>query len=190
MHRRLHDVMYSIAYSGWQQVHALLGRPGPHQQFGGERERRARQAGAVHERDGGRPVAVAVEERGDDAAVDDLREGLVPLGQLQPPLQPVGDPEALQAQAPLRCGACMRSALHLLFLQSLHAWPCIRPSWLPPKGEDLRLRSVQCMRGAWSMGCRDSRAGATHRSPSSCSQACMRPALRSPPRPPGPCAPP
>jgi hypothetical protein len=42
-----------------------------HQHAGGERERRLGQAAAVHERDCGRPVAVAVQQRAQHAAVQD-----------------------------------------------------------------------------------------------------------------------
>ncbi len=41
---------------------------GSHQHLGRQREGRAREALLVHQADGGRPVAVAVEECSDDAA--------------------------------------------------------------------------------------------------------------------------
>ena len=62
---------------------------------------------------------MAVEQRGYHAAIDDLREGLVLSRQLQPRLQAVRDPEALQAQPVLRSRPWKTLAGHVVYMMCI-----------------------------------------------------------------------
>ena len=82
----------------------------PHQQLRRQRQRRPGQAGPIHQRNRRRPVAVAVEERGNRAPIDDAGEGLVLGRQPGAGLQAAaGGAEGGQAQAVGRGGPAAKA---------------------------------------------------------------------------------